>query len=98
MSQKHSQVGTDCISMLYATFWRESRGVVVTITDLMVATEVLSSCSHEEMRGYLRLLKRETHILGVEIDWDIIDTEKIEAFSPGKRRAWRVDAIAGETG
>jgi len=54
-----------------------------------------SGMSYDEMRSYLRLLKRQTSSIDVRIDWSVIKTGQIVAYSAGKRMGLQIaDAVA----
>lgn len=51
--------------------------------------------SYCELRDYLSLLKRTSVVRDVRIDWDVLNPEQVQAFSPGKRMGLQIaDAVA----
>ena len=55
-----------------------------------------SGMSYLEMKEYLGLLKDQTRLADVRIDWNVINPDKFIAYSPGKKMGLQiVDAIAG---
>jgi hypothetical protein len=51
--------------------------------------------SYQEMKGYLGLLKEQTRITDVRIDWNVINPDKFMAYSPGKKMGLQIaDAVA----
>lgn len=55
-----------------------------------------SGMSYEEMKRYLGYLEKVTGFFDVRIDWSVVRTDQITAFSPGKRMGLQIaDAVAG---
>jgi len=55
-----------------------------------------SGMSYEEMKKYLKYLEANTGLFEVRIEWSVIKTEQIAAFSAGKRMGLLIaDAVAG---
>ena len=51
--------------------------------------------SHEKLRGYLELLRKQSELQDVTIDWDVVRTEQMRAYTPGKRMGLQIaDAVA----
>lgn len=54
-----------------------------------------SGMSYDELKGYFDLLEARTSLFDVRVDWDVIRTCQIIAYSPGKRMGLQVaDAVA----
>lgn len=54
-----------------------------------------SCMSYDEIRGYLRRLRDRTNEFGVQIDWSVIDPEKIEAHTHDSLMGLQIaDAVA----
>ena len=54
-----------------------------------------SGMSYQEMKEYLSLLKDQTRITDVRIDWNAINPDKFMAYSPGKKMGLQIaDAVA----
>jgi len=54
-----------------------------------------ASMSYEELRGYLRLLKRQNMLREVQIDWSAIDPERVRAVNHRKLMGLQIaDAVA----
>lgn len=51
--------------------------------------------SYKELKEYLEHLREDTGFFGVAIDWNVIRTEGITAYSSGKRMGLQIaDAVA----
>ncbi|MCK4298510.1 MAG: DUF3800 domain-containing protein [Planctomycetes bacterium] len=55
-----------------------------------------SGMSYDEMKRYLDLLERRTGFFDVRIEWSVIKTHQITAYSAGRRMGLQIaDAVAG---
>lgn len=54
-----------------------------------------SGMSFQEMKEYLDLLKEQTRLSDVRVDWNVIRTDNFIAYSPGKKMGLQIaDAVA----
>jgi Protein of unknown function (DUF3800) len=54
-----------------------------------------SGMSYQEMKDYLNLLKEQTRLADVRIDWKVIKAENFTAYSPGRKMGLQIaDAVA----
>lgn len=54
-----------------------------------------SGMSYEDMKNYLRLLRDQTGPFDVQIDWNVVDPDRITAYTSGKRMGLQIaDAVA----
>jgi hypothetical protein len=57
-----------------------------------------SGMSYQEMGEYLNLLKEQTRLRDVRIDWNAVKADKFMACSPGKKMGLQIaDAVASST-
>lgn len=55
-----------------------------------------SGMSYQELRDYLRVLQEQTGMFDVRVDWEVIRSNQITAFSAGRAMGLQIaDAVAG---
>jgi hypothetical protein len=54
-----------------------------------------SGMSYDDLRDYFDLIKKQSGVLDVRIEWSVINPEQIYAFTPGRRMGLQIaDAVA----
>ncbi|RME20225.1 MAG: DUF3800 domain-containing protein [Deltaproteobacteria bacterium] len=57
-----------------------------------------SGMSYEELKQYIELLRRRSESEDVRVEWSVVKTQQISAYSPGKRMGLQMaDAVASST-